>query len=251
MKRYVLYGVFLCVFTSCLKDVNSVFNPGETPAVVRRDAPSGLIVADTRYGAIYSDKLNSNTEGKCLLVDFTYDAANAENMNVEENGYYIVNLQNQVTVNQSDIKEEKSPVTSLIPNEQPVLAPVSPGGEALFACINNNLFLPSAYLTTLGQTVEWELSYEPKPAPVIVDNIKVYPLYLRAWATAGRTEEAKDTALVTVNAFQIESFVQALRGQGDWDEREGLYIVLNYINYIDSQDSTRYEWGVTEPLQIK
>lgn len=251
MKRYVLYGAFVCLFTSCLKDVNSVFNPGETPAVVRREALSGLIVADTRYGAIYSEKLNSNTEGKCLLVDFTYDAANAENMNVEQNGYYTVNLQNQVSVSQTNIKEKNSSPEALFPNEQPVLAPVSPGGEAWFVCIDNHLFLPSAYLTTLDQTVKWELSYEPEPSPAIVDNIKVYPLYLRAWATTGRTEEALDTALVTVNAFQIESFVQALRAQGEWDEREGLYVVLNYINYIDSKDSTRYEWGATEPLQIK
>lgn len=251
MKKYLLYGMAICIFTSCLKDVNSVFNPGETPAVVGRDAPSGLIVADTRYGTIYSDKLNSNAEGKCLLVDFTYDAANAENMNVEQNGYYIVNLQNQVSVNQTNIKKGNSPVTSLFPNEQPVVAPVSPGEEALFACLNNNLFLPSAYLTTLDQTAKWELSYDPKPSALIVDDIKVYPLYLRAWATGGRTEEALDTVLVAVNAFQIESFVQAVREQGEWDEREGLYVVLNYINYIDSKDSSRYEWGATQPLQIK
>lgn len=251
MKKYILYGALVCLFTSCLKDVNSVFNPGETPAVVRRDALSGLIVADTRYGAIYSEKLNSNTEGKCLLVDFTYDATNAENMNVEQNGYYTVNLQNQISVSQTNIKEGNSPFTSLLPNEQPILAPVTPGADALFACINNNLFLPSAYLTTLKQTVKWELSYEPNPSPVIVNDLKAYPLYLRAWATGGRAEEALDTVLVAENAFQIESFVQALRQQGGWEEREGLYVVLNYINYIDSKDSTRYEWGATEPLQIK
>lgn len=251
MKKYLIGGIFVCSLCSCLKDVNSVFNPGETPAVVRRDRSSDLIVADTRYGAIYSTRLNSNAEGKCLLVEFTYDASNAENMNVEQNGYYTVNLLNQTSVYQTDIKSEGAARTSLLSNEQPVLEAVVTGEEALFTCIDNYLFLPSAYLTTTSQRVNWELAYDPHPSAVVVDNIKTYPLYLRAWATTGRAEEALDTALVAVNAFQIESFVQAVREQGEWDEREGLYVILNYINYIDARDSTRYEWARTRPLQIK
>lgn len=233
-------------FTSCLSDVNTAFNPGETPAVVQTDALSGLVVADTRYGTIYDDKLNSNTPGKCLLVEFTYNAADAENMNVKENGYYTVTLQNQVSVNQSELKTELSDRKVLLPNEQPVLAPLFTGAEDWFVCIDNYLFLPSAYLTTLDQDVKWELAYDPAQSTVTVDDKQTYPLYLRAWATRGRTEEARDTALVTLNAFDIQSLVRT-----DAQQREDVYITLNYIKYINPQDSMDYEWGTTEPILIK
>lgn len=255
MKHSVLafFGGVLATafFTSCLSDVNTAFNPGETPAVVQRETLSGLIVADTRYGMIYDDKLNSNTPGKCLLVDFTYNAADAENMNVKENGYYTVTLQNQISVNQSELKDELPDKTSLLPNEQPVLAPLFPGAEDWFVCIDDYLFLPSAYLTTLEQDVKWELAYDPAQSTVTVDDKQAYPLYLRAWATRGRTEEARDTALVTLNAFHIESLIRTLPQQQDAQRGEELYITLNYIKYINPQDSTDYEWGTTGALLIK
>lgn len=255
MKHSVLpfFGGVLATafFTSCLSDVNTAFNPGVTPAVVQTEALSGLIVADTRYGTIYSDKLNSNTPGKCLLVEFTYNAADAENMNVQENGYYTVTLQNQTSVNQSELKTGLSEPTSLLPYEQPVLAPLVSGAEDWFVCLDDYLFLPSAYLTTLGQEVKWELAYDPAQSVVTVGDKQAYPLYLRAWATKGRGEEAVDTALVTLNAFNIQSLVETVRQQQESPSREGLYITLNYIKYINPQDSTDYEWATTEPLLIK
>lgn len=239
------------LLTSCLKDVNSVFNPGETPAVTQTLA-DGRMVANTRYGLVYADGLSSNNSGKCLLIDFTYDASDPEMMNVDGNGYYTVRLQNQVSVDQQTIKSELTDPTILLPNEQPVTYGLSPleANQRYLDCLNGYLFLPSEYISTEAQQVEWELSYDPKAAPSTVDDKRVYPVYLRAAATSGRSEGAQDTTLVTLNAFQLDPLLQTIESQGGSTAR-GIYIAIHYINRINAQDSTQFAWETTEPLQIK
>lgn len=90
---FVWVAVFMSLFTSCLKDINNVYNPGTTAAVVRQHGDSALMMANTRFGWIYSTKLSSCSEGKCLLVSFDYDPSLPENTNAEQKGYYTVTIQ--------------------------------------------------------------------------------------------------------------------------------------------------------------
>ena len=69
---FVWVAVIVSLFTSCLKDINNVYNPGTTAAVVRQHGDSALMMANTRFGWIYATKLSSYSEGKCLLVSFDY-----------------------------------------------------------------------------------------------------------------------------------------------------------------------------------
>ena len=45
---FVWVAVFMSLFTSCLKDINNVYNPGTTAAVVRQHGDSALMMANTR-----------------------------------------------------------------------------------------------------------------------------------------------------------------------------------------------------------
>ena len=49
---FVWVAVFMSLFTSCLKDINNVYNPGTTAAVVRQHGDSALMMANTRFGWI-------------------------------------------------------------------------------------------------------------------------------------------------------------------------------------------------------
>ena len=60
---FVWVAVIMSLFTSCLKDINNVYNPGTTAAVVRQHGDSALMMANTRFGWIYSTKLSSYSEG--------------------------------------------------------------------------------------------------------------------------------------------------------------------------------------------
>ena len=45
---FVWVAVIMGLFTSCLKDINNVYNPGTTAAVVRQHGDSALMMANTR-----------------------------------------------------------------------------------------------------------------------------------------------------------------------------------------------------------
>ena len=128
---FVWVAVFMSLFTSCLKDINNVYNPGTTAAVVRQHGDSALMMANTRFGWIYSTKLSSYSEGKCLLVSFDYDPSLPENTNAEQKGYYTVTIQGETAVNQQNAESPLTDTHKLLTNEQPVLA-VNPNDSVLY-----------------------------------------------------------------------------------------------------------------------
>ena len=157
---FVWVAVFMSLFTSCLKDINNVYNPGTTAAVVRQHGDSALMMANTRFGWIYSTKLSSYSEGKCLLVSFDYDPSLPENTNAEQKGYYTVTIQGETAVNQQNAESPLTDTHKLLTNEQPVLA-VNPNDSVLYIELEDYLFLPSACWTTKDRTLNWQLTYDP------------------------------------------------------------------------------------------
>lgn len=128
---FVWVAVIMSLFTSCLKDINNVYNPGTTAAVVRQHGDSALMMANTRFGWIYSTKLSSYSEGKCLLVSFDYDPSLPENTNAEQKGYYTVTIQGETAVNQQNAESPLTDTHKLLTNEQPILA-VNPNDSVLY-----------------------------------------------------------------------------------------------------------------------
>ena len=239
------------LLTGCLSDVNTAFHPEETPAVVRTDAVSDLVVADTPFGAIYASALNSNTDGKCLIVDFTYNASDPANADYDQTGYYTVTLKKQTPVDQADAQASDAATDKLLSHEQPVRYAISPETPHLYACLSDQLFLPSVYTTTAGQKVNWQFTYAPRPESEQVDGQRVYTLYLRAAATEAPAEGARDTTLTAIHAFNLLPFIEEVKKQAQWDERTHLYISVHYIDAIDAADSTDFQWAATEPLLVR
>ncbi len=136
MRYNSLIGLVLTVITaslltSCLKDINSVYNPGITAAVVRQHGDSALMMANTRFGWIYETGLSSYSEGKCLLVSFDYDPSLPENTDAEQKGYYTVTLQGETSVNQQTATSPLTDTLRLLADEQPLLA-VNPNDSVLY-----------------------------------------------------------------------------------------------------------------------
>lgn len=248
-------GLCLCgaalLCAACLDEVNTVYNPGDTPAVTRR-AADGNMVADTRYGTVYDSRLGSNNSGTCLLLDFTYHADDPAQMDTAATGYYQVYLQNQVAVNQQELQTPLTATGSLLPNELPIEYAVSDyaGNRRYIAFIGGYLFLPTQYRSGVGQSVRWELSYDPEAGMEETGGVRAYPLYLRAHATAPREAGVQDTSLVVLNAFHLAPLLQQAATGGEGASRE-LYVAIHYITNIDAADSSRFVWTVADPLQIQ
>ena len=211
---FVWVAVIMGLFTSCLKDINNVYNPGTTAAVVRQHGDSALMMANTRFGWIYSTKLSSYSEGKCLLVSFDYDPSLPENTGAEQKGYYTVTIQGETAVNQQNAE---SPLTS--------------------AC-----------WTTKDRALNWQLTYDPTQQPVVENRKSIYSLYLRAAATTGKPEDKAEEAIAVINAFNLGNFIKDMREQGGRDA--DMYVRIHYIDQINPKDSTQFTWGVTDPLLI-
>ncbi|WP_297906041.1 hypothetical protein [uncultured Parabacteroides sp.] len=239
--------VIVSMFTSCLKDINNIYNPGTTAAVVRQHGDSALMMANTRFGWIYATGLSSYSEGKCLLVSFDYDPSLPENADAEQKGYYTVTLQGGTAVDQQNAKSPLTDTHKLLTNEQPVLA-VNPYDSVLYIKLEDHLFLPSACRTTEGRTLSWQLTYDPAQQPVVEDQKSVYSLYLRAAATTGKPEDKAEEIIGVINAFNLSNFIKDMREQGGSDA--DMYIQIHYIDQINPEDSTQFTWGVTDPLLI-
>ena len=209
---FVWVAVFMSLFTSCLKDINNVYNPGTTAAVVRQHGDSALMMANTRFGWIYSTKLSSYSEGKCLLVSFDYDPSLPENTNAEQKGYYTVTIQGETAVNQQNAESPLTDTHKLLTNEQPVLA-VNPNDSVLYIELEDYLFLPSACWTTKDRTLNWQLTYDPAQ-----------------------------------EALNLGNFIKDMREQVGRDA--DMYVRIHYIDQINPKDSTQFTWGVTDPLLI-
>ena len=216
---FVWVAVIMSLFTSCLKDINNVYNPGTTAAVVRQHGDSALMMANTRFGWIYSTKLSSYSEGKCLLVSFDYDPSLPENTGAEQKGYYTVTI----------------------------LA-VNPNDSVLYVKLEDYLFLPSACWTTKDRALNWQLTYDPTQQPVVENRKSIYSLYLRAAATTGKPEDKAEEAIAVINAFNLGNFIKDMREQGGRDA--DMYVRIHYIDQINPKDSTQFTWGVTDPLLI-
>ena len=104
------------------------------------------------------------------------------------------------------------------------------------------------YSSTSGQTLNWELTYDPDQQAIVEDRRTIYALYLRATATTGRAEDATETLVSEINAFDLSGFIDDIQARGG--READTYIQIHYINQINPMDSAQFAWGVTDPLSI-
>lgn len=244
---FVLAVILIGIFSSCLKEINQVYNPGVAVGVVRQHGDSSRMMANTRFGWIYADDQSSFSEGKCLLLSFDYDPSLPENEKAEDKGYYTVTLRNKESVPQQVASRTLKDTNSLLSNELPVLA-FNPNDSALYIYLEGYLFLPSVCLKSSKQTVSWDLCYDPSQKPEVVDMKSIYDVYLRASANSSMEEGGKAEPQAVINAFDISGFISDMRNNGT--RESDMYIRINYVEGINPNDSAQFSWAVTEPLFI-
>lgn len=246
---FVCLAMLASICTSCLNEIENVYNPGPTAAVVRIHGDSAHMMANTRYGWLYDKKLTSFSDGKCLLLDFRYDPNSEENKEAGKRGYYTVQIQGNMAVTQKNAEALKRDPSRLLPNEQAILYAVNPNDKELSIYLENYLFLPSVCVSTRSQVLDWRLTYDPYQVPVYEDQKAIYSLVLQTVATTGPLEGAKLEAIPALNAFNLSKFVQDMRDRGG--RESDLYVQIRYVDQINPLDSTQFTWAITDPLLLK
>ena len=66
------------------------------------------------------------------------------------------------------------------------------------------------------------------------DRRTIYALYLRATATAGRAEDATETLVSEINAFDLSGFIDDIQARGG--READTYIQIHYINQINPME---------------
>ena len=243
---FVWVAVFMSLFTSCLKDINNVYNPGTTAAVVRQHGDSALMMANTRFGWIYSTKLSSYSEGKCLLVSFDYDPSLPENTGAEQKGYYTVTIQGETAVNQQNAESPLTDTHKLLTNEQPILA-VNPNDSVLYVKLEDYLFLPSACWTTKDRALNWQLTYDRLNNQLLKIGNQfipyIYGLPLRP--ESRRTRQRRLSRLSMPLIWRILSRICENKVDATRICMFGFIISIKLIRKI-----VQFTWGVTDPLLI-
>lgn len=242
-----LVALFVSICSSCLHDIDSVYNPGISVAVMRHHGDSAMMMANTRFGWLYAPTFSSHSDGQCYLLDFIYDPNLPENKDAEEKGFYTVEIKGEKVVDRHEIIEKQTEESKLLSNEQAVLA-VNPNDSALFVMLEKYLFLPSACLTTEGRSLDWQMTYDLRKSVTAENKKSVYALYLRVVATNEKPEGVEVKPLPFLNAFDLTNVVRDIKEQTG--RESDTYIQIHYVNWINPSDSAHFEWQKTEPLKI-
>ena len=237
------------ICSSCLEEIENVYDAGMTTAVVRIHGDSAKMMANTRFGWVYDKKLASYSDGKCLLMRFYIDPNLEENKKAEKRGYYTVEIRGDQKVNQQDARAEKTDMGVLFPNEQSVPYAVNPNDQLFYNYLENYLFLPSVCVATPSQSLDWKLTYDPDQRPLIEDGKTIYTLFLHAVGLAPTTPEDEVKPLATINAFNLSTFIRDMRNRGG--RESDMYVQIYHVEQINPQDSTQFVWNQTEPFLLK
>lgn len=243
----LLILVVLFSFTSCLGEINSEISPGTIPAVVQVADTSSSVMANTRYGLIYSKDLSKYSGGKCILANFSYDASLKPS-----NGYYDVTLRASESVNQQNANAVLTDTTRILPNEREVITAIY--SDALYDYLNGYLFLPSIFQSLNKQVTQWELSYDQQQKTHEEDGQRVYALYLRASAVPGKTGDPAPADSIpqaaVVNAFNIAPLFDDITAKESATGSLGFYLQIRYVDFINADDSADFSWGATDLLKF-
>ena len=125
-----------------------------------------------------------------------------------------------------------------------------------FVSLNQNLFVPVVYMALDGTTMTWELSYDPKQEPEMVDRLPVYSLYLRGVMseTSSETDEEEEEkpeepkTFSDVVVFDMSAFLSDIKAHGA--PSSGIQVRIRFLEGEDSSRPSGLLWGMTDPLLI-
>lgn len=257
IKSKVLWLVIGVVsLVSCLEDIENEYYPGTVPAVVCIYGDSAFHMLKTPLGMLYDESLSSKPEGDCLLASFTYNPNDPMNKDVSARGYYYVTIEGTTDMSRLGTKSGLTDTTRVLANEVAVVPTAAIDFADYFVSLNQNLFVPVVYMALDGTTMTWELSYDPKQEPEMVDRLPVYSLYLRGVMseTSSETDEEEEEkpeepkTFSDVVVFDMNAFLSDIKAHGA--PSSGIQVRIRFLEGEDSSRPSGLLWGMTDPLLI-
>lgn len=257
IKSKVLWLVMGVVsLVSCLEDIENEYYPGTVPAVVCIYGDSAFHMLKTPLGMLYDESLSSKSEGDCLLASFTYNPNDPMNKDASARGYYYVTIEGTTDMSRLGTKSGLTDTTRVLANEVAVVPTAAIDFADYFVSLNQNLFVPVVYMALDGTTMTWELSYDPKQEPEMVDRLPVYSLYLRGIMseTSSETDEEEEEkpeepkTFSDVVVFDMNAFLSDIKAHGA--PSSGIQVRIRFLEGEDSSRPSGLLWGMTDPLLI-
>lgn len=241
---------------SCLEDIESEYYPGTVPAVVCIYGDSAFHMLRTPLGMLYDKSLGSKSEGDCQLASFTYNPNDPVNKDASARGYYYVTVGGTTGVSRLGTKSGLTDTTRVLANEVAVVPTAAMDFADYFVCLDQNLFMPVVYMALDGATMTWELSYDPKQEPEMVDRLPVYSLYLRGVMSETPGEPVDEEGekpgepktFSDVVAFDMDAFLSDIKAHGA--PSSGVQVRIRFLEGEDASRPSGLLWGATDPLLI-
>lgn len=224
------------LLTSCMGEGGDPIIMGVQPGVVKLMPKKSIYLKDGTI--ITSSKLEAMDveDGNCCLVDFKTNR---------------LDIGTGKTADVDIIRYESVPKWTVIPEMQDTIT-IQRNERFLSLSIAQSAYvLDELFLFAevgnhrAGQTNEFYLSYDPKQKAQMIDNKKVYQLYLRAIGEKDTSAKPSIIQKILPNAFTIRQFVKDISATEGINGKGELTIRFKYPQSFNN-DTTKYIWSTSD-----
>lgn len=253
MKMCKIWAVMaiavVTLLTSCLGDSSTKTESYDVPGVVTFYKNKYMVL--TAQGYLYSPALITQTtvsDGDCVLVSYLFDSGIPENADVQGSGYATVTLYGLTRLTNGYVSPQTD-ITKLLEKEITLKKAVMYTSWPYADYQLGNMFLTSSFMANKDQVNAWGLYLDPnqEPEASASENGNIYTAYMRAVATTAGTTPASDA--YTMNAFNIEYFVNTVQAKEKAAGKKYFQLKINYIKDIN-EDST-FTWTASDVLKFE
>lgn len=236
-RSYIcIVGMLAVLLTSCMGEGGDPITMGVQPGVVQLLPEKSIYTKDGTI--ITSAKLEAMdvADGDCCLVDYKTDRSN-----VGTGKSVDVDIIKYDSVAKWVVIPEILDTVTIQRNERFLTLSMAQSAYVL-----NELFLFAEVGNhRAGQTNEFYLSYNPKQKAEIIDDKRVYELYIRAIGEKDNTAKPTTSRKMMPNAFTIRQFVKDASAAEGISGRGKLTIRIKYPQSFNN-DTTKYIWSTSD-----
>lgn len=236
-NKEIIYLVILFVasilYTSCLDDGgNAITLASQVTVVTKKSGDDRKLLLLKGGKLIYSPDFDKNDEyriGDCALIDFIIDYSDPANANYEQDSVITAQIKNNTKLQKYPLDTALTD-TSMVIDQEVIVTSIYNKSVIL----EKNLFLFTEHNFSF-EVDSFNLSYNKEKAPDIVDDKRIYNLYLRM--VMGNDTITKDKE-IKYNAINLAEFIEK-EGAKELALKKDtfLYFRINYLSAIRS-DST-------------
>lgn len=237
-NKEIIYLVILFVasilYTSCLDDGGNAITLASQISIVKKKPGDDRKFLLLKGGEMmYSPEFDKNDDyriGDCGLADFIIDYSDPANANYEQDSGFLTVKNMKFTKLQKYPLDTALTDTSMILDQEVIVTSIYNKSVIL----EKNLFLFTEHNFSF-KVDSFNLSYNKEKAPELVDDKRIYNLYLRM--VMGNDTITKDKE-IKYNAINLAEFIEK-EGAKELALKKDtfLYFRINYLSAIRS-DST-------------